>query len=156
QHGGAFFLEELGQILELAALGEGNGPLREWEGHEVSRTNRFDIPRSSVVDRQGPKKYNRSLMELILGFLVIAAAIWALLRKMAVRLVLVVAGFVLGVLAAEPEVIVRTFLLTFSDERFVVPICTAMGFAHVVKHTGCDQHLIHLLLRPLKQVRSLL
>src|SRR5262249_55915716 len=34
--------------------------------------------------------------------------------------------------------------------------CTAMGFAHVVKHTGCDQHLIHLLLRPLKQVRSLL
>jgi DcuC family C4-dicarboxylate transporter len=47
-------------------------------------------------------------------------------------------------------------LQTFSDERFVVPICTAMGFAHVLRYTQCDRHLVHLLVRPLRHARSLL
>src|SRR5262249_33109396 len=52
--------------------------------------------------------------------------------------------------------VVRTFLATFANERFVVPICTAMGFAYVLRYTGCDQHLVHLLVRPLTHVRPLL
>ena len=31
-----------------------------------------------------------------------------------------------------------------------------MGFAHVLRHTGCDQHLVHLLVQPLTKVRFLL
>ena len=31
----------------------------------------------------------------------------------------------------------------------VVPICSAMGFAYVLRVTDCDHHLVHLLLRPL-------
>ena len=38
----------------------------------------------------------------------------------------------------------------------VVPIGSAMGFSYVLRLTGCDQHLIHLLLRPLRRVRPLL
>src|SRR5437762_14145668 len=38
----------------------------------------------------------------------------------------------------------------------VVPICSAMGFAYVCKLTGCDAHLVHLLVRPLRHVRPLL
>jgi DcuC family C4-dicarboxylate transporter len=43
-----------------------------------------------------------------------------------------------------------------AEDVFVVPICCAMGFAHVLLLTGCDQHLVHLLIRPLRRVRVLL
>jgi DcuC family C4-dicarboxylate transporter len=35
----------------------------------------------------------------------------------------------------------------------VAPICAAMGFAAVLAETGCDRHLVHLLLRPLRRSR---
>src|SRR5262249_61153488 len=62
----------------------------------------------------------------------------------------------LGLLAGDVPSIVRKFLTTFVDEKFVIPICTAMGFAYVIRQSGCDQHLVHLLLRPLRHVRPLL
>ena len=48
------------------------------------------------------------------------------------------------------------FLVTFSNEKFVVPICSAMGFAYVLKYTDCDRHLVLLLVKPLGYVRALL
>jgi DcuC family C4-dicarboxylate transporter len=96
------------------------------------------------------------LMTLILGLAIIVLAVTAVMRRIDVRLVLFLAALALGVLAGQPERIVRVFLETFSNERFVVPICTAMGFAYVIRHTGCDQHLVHLLVRPLRHVRGLL
>ena len=38
----------------------------------------------------------------------------------------------------------------------VVPICSAMGFAFVLRLTECDQHLVRLLARPLRRLRVLL
>ena len=38
----------------------------------------------------------------------------------------------------------------------VVPIGSAMGFAFVLRMTGCDQHLVELLLVPIRRVRPLL
>ncbi len=38
----------------------------------------------------------------------------------------------------------------------VVPICSAMGFAYVLGLTECDQHLVLLLVRPLRRMRILL
>jgi DcuC family C4-dicarboxylate transporter len=38
----------------------------------------------------------------------------------------------------------------------VVPICSAIGFAFVLRLTGCDQELVQLLMRPLRKVRALL
>lgn len=97
-----------------------------------------------------------SLWQLVLGLLVVAAAVWAVARQVEVRLALLVAAFVLGVLAGQPQAILYKFLVTFADEKFVVPICTALGFAYVLRHSGCDQHLVHLLLRPLRRARVLL
>src|SRR5262249_38922910 len=71
-------------------------------------------------------------------------------------LALLLGALALGTLVGQPQVIVQTFLATFSNEKFVVPICTAMGFAYVLRHTGCDQHLVHLLTNPLQRVRPLL
>ena len=90
---------------------------------------------------------------LPLGFLVIIVAVVAIYRRFDVRLVLFLAALLLGTIAMQPDLIVDTFFDTFANERFVVPICCAMGFAYVLKHTECDQHLVHLLIEPLKKVR---
>ncbi|HMC90525.1 MAG TPA: C4-dicarboxylate transporter DcuC [Gemmataceae bacterium] len=102
-------------------------------------------------------------MKLGLGLLIIAAAVYAILRRMDVRLVLLLAAVLLGAIGTSlAEVkdgltsVVRVFLTTLSNEQFVVPICTAMGFAHVLRLTSCDQHLVHLLVQPLQRVRGFL
>jgi DcuC family C4-dicarboxylate transporter len=97
-----------------------------------------------------------TLLVLLAGLAVIAAAVVAVLRRVDVRLVLVVAALALGLLSGTPEVIVRTFVATFSSEQFVVPIGCAVGFAYVLRHTGCEQHLVQLLVRPLRRARVLL
>lgn len=87
---------------------------------------------------------------------VIALAVFAVLRRVEVRLTLLLAAVVLASLVGEPLVVVRTFLDTFASEKFLVPIGTCLGFAYVLRHTECDQHLVHLLTNPLKRIRSLL
>jgi DcuC family C4-dicarboxylate transporter len=119
-------------------------------------------------------------MTLLLGLVVIVVAVAAVLRKVDVRLVLTLAALALGIVAglasaneaaqkpgasladglrafpAGPALIVRTFLSTFSSEQFVVPLGCAVGFAYVLRHTGCEQHLVQLLVRPLRRARVLL
>jgi DcuC family C4-dicarboxylate transporter len=87
---------------------------------------------------------------------IIGAAVIAIVWKVDVRLALVSGGLALGTLANNPTVIVRTFFATLTKEQFVVPICCAMGFAHVLRQTRCDRDLIYLLVRPLQRVRGLL
>lgn len=95
-------------------------------------------------------------VNLILGAGIIAIAVMAILRRVDVRLVLFVAALALGLVAMNPQAIIQVFFQTFSNERFVVPIGCAMGFAYTLRHTGCDQHLVHLLVKPLTKVRWLL
>jgi DcuC family C4-dicarboxylate transporter len=95
-------------------------------------------------------------MVLLAGVAVIALAVVAVARRADVRLVLSLAGLALGILAGQPQVVLRTFLATLSSEQFVIPICSAMGFAYVLRLTGCDQHLVRLLVEPVRRVRPLL
>src|SRR5688500_13870228 len=97
-----------------------------------------------------------SAVVTVAALLVIAAAVVAVARQVDVRLVLALAALALGLLAGKPWEVVRTFLATFSSEQFVVPICSAMGFAYVLRHTGCDQHLVRLLVGPVRRVRPVL
>jgi DcuC family C4-dicarboxylate transporter len=92
----------------------------------------------------------------VLGLAIIAAAALAVIRRVDVRIVMSVAAVALGLAAGQLPTIVQTLLTTFSREQFVLPICSAMGFAHVLRYTGCDQHLVQLLVKPLRRVRFLL
>ena len=83
---------------------------------------------------------------------VIALAVFAVARGLDVRLVLFTAAVLIASAAGDAAPVVRTFLDTFSSEKFVVPICSAMGFAYVLRHTGCDQHLVRLLVKPVRAV----
>lgn len=95
-------------------------------------------------------------MSLFASAVVIAVAVWAVARRADVRLVLTLAGFALGALAGDIPAVLRTFLATLSREQFVLPLCSAMGFAHVLRFTGCDRHLVQWLTAPIRRVRGLL
>ena len=99
----------------------------------------------------------------VAAVLVGAGAVALVVRGWDVRLVLLGAAVLIaGTTAAEAAdpaplaAVVREFLATFSNEKFVVPICSAMGFAYVLRHTGCERHLVLLLVEPLRHVRWLL
>ncbi|MCE9560708.1 MAG: C4-dicarboxylate transporter DcuC [Planctomycetes bacterium] len=97
---------------------------------------------------------------------VIVLAVWMVVKGWDVRLVLLVSSLLIAAgasVSAQPghqhdavAGVLRTFLATFSNEKFVVPICSAMGFAYVLRHTGCERHLVLLLVKPLRYVRWLL
>lgn len=97
---------------------------------------------------------------------VIALAVRMVVKGWDVRLVLLVAAILIAIGAGidAPSgnhhrplaAVLRTFLATFSNEKFVVPICSAMGFAYVLRHTGCERHLVLLLVKPLRYVRWML
>jgi len=95
-------------------------------------------------------------MIIIAALVVIAVTVYAVLKGAEVRLTLILAALALGCLAGRPVVIVQTFLDYFTREQFLLPIGCCMGFAYVLRETGCDQHLVHLLLRPLQGFRTLL
>ena len=90
------------------------------------------------------------------ALVVVVAAIVLIVRGWDVRLVLLSAALVIAAAAGDLARVPREFLATISNEKFVVPICTAMGFAYVLRHTGCERHLVLLLVKPLRYVRVLL
>ena len=92
---------------------------------------------------------------LLLGVLVIAAAVVAVVRRVDVRLALTLAGLAMGALAWQTPAVFQKLVGTLVDEKFVVPICSAMGFAYVLRLTECDQHLVRLLVKPVQRVRPL-
>lgn len=92
----------------------------------------------------------------MLVLVLIALAVFAVIRGADVRLALIAAALAIAGVTGDATPVVREFLGTFSNEKFVVPICTAMGFAYVLKHTGCERHLVLLLVKPLRFARWLL
>ena len=100
------------------------------------------------------------------ALIAVAGAVVLVVRGWDVRLVLLATALAIAGFAgierdpahwSDPlAAVVREFLGTFSNEKFVVPICTAMGFAYVLRHTGCERHLVLLLVEPLRHVRFLM
>ena len=95
-------------------------------------------------------------MLLLAGVVILVLALVGISRGLDVRLVLFLAALALGAMAWNLPVIFQTFLATLSNAQFVVPICSAMGFACVLRQTGCDRHLIQLLIGPVRSLRSFL
>ncbi len=89
---------------------------------------------------------------LFVAFLIIAATVYLMVRRVEVRLALLGAGLLMATLAGKPLAVFDTFTSAMVA-AMVAPICAAMGFAAVLKATGCDRHLVHLLLVPLRRVQ---
>ncbi len=79
-----------------------------------------------------------------------------IVRRVDVCLVLLAAAVPLFAVCGGLKAMLTTLVEEMANPETVVPICSAMGFASVLRITECDQHLLRLLLRPLQHVRWLL
>lgn len=95
-------------------------------------------------------------MQLALTFVIIALTMWLLVRNVDVRLVLFGSGLSLAALALKPLVIFEVFLAEMGNGKTIGPICSAMGYAFVLRATGCDRPMVRLLLAPVRRIRWLL
>lgn len=89
-------------------------------------------------------------MTLTAALLIIAATVYLMVRRGEVRLVLFSSGLLMATLAGKPLAVFDKFTDAMVA-AMVAPICAAMGFAAVLSLTGCDRHLVLLLLAPLRR-----
>jgi C4-dicarboxylate transporter, DcuC family len=73
-----------------------------------------------------------------------------------VRLVLLVGSAPLFLATGATPQMLAKMVAEMANPATVVPIGSAVGFAFVLRATGCDRHLVELLLVPIRRVKPLL
>ncbi len=91
-----------------------------------------------------------------LAIVVVLGTVYALIKRYETRMVLLTAGFIMAFFSFEPMMAFKQFDKSMTNTSLIIAICSAMGFAAVVSLTGCDKHLVTLLVRPLKKLGMLL
>ena len=80
----------------------------------------------------------------------------ATVKGLDVRLVLFTAGLVLASLALKPWEVFNAFGKSMGNVDTIGPICSAMGYAFVLRAIGADQEMVRLLLPHIRRLRWLL
>lgn len=93
---------------------------------------------------------------IALASLVMVGVTIAAFSGVDIRLALFLGAIPLFLFEAGLPAMLKRMVAEMANAGTVVPICSAMGFAHVLRLTGCDQHLVRLLVRPLRSMRLLL
>jgi DcuC family C4-dicarboxylate transporter len=88
--------------------------------------------------------------------LVVLIMIVALVKRYEARLVLITAGLALCSLKLAPMDALDAFATSMTNAGLIQAICSAMGFAYVIKYSRCDDHLVALLTKPLGNLGLLL
>lgn len=86
----------------------------------------------------------------------IVAVVALLIMKKDTKTVLIGVGLVLCVLCLKPLDGLGAFTSYMTKAGLIKAICASMGFAFVMKFTGCDHALVNLLTRPLGNIGFLL
>jgi len=92
------------------------------------------------------------VMQLVLGFLVICGMLYLLAKRYEPRMVLFGAGLLLVAIAGDPAGALAEFSKSMKQNTLFEVIITSMGFATVVKATGCDKHLIAVFVKVLRRM----
>jgi DcuC family C4-dicarboxylate transporter len=90
------------------------------------------------------------MMQTTLSVLILIVGVAFLARRADVRLVLSLMATALFTVAGKFPMLLTTMATEMTNPETVVPICAALGFAYVLRLTACDQHLVQLLLKPLR------
>src|SRR5262249_43649697 len=90
---------------------------------------------------------NLSLIHVLAMLDILVVTIFVI-RGAEVRLVLFLGALPLFLAVGRPAMLISKFASEMANAATIVPICSAMGFAYVLKLTECDQHLVQLLVRP--------
>ncbi len=95
-------------------------------------------------------------VQIVIALIDLVVVTVLIVRRVDVRLVRLAAAVPLFLVSGGLKVMLTKLVAEMANPGTVVPICTALGFAYVLRITACDQHLVRLLLRPLQHVRWLL
>jgi DcuC family C4-dicarboxylate transporter len=95
-------------------------------------------------------------MTILVTCLVIIGVLAAIRKGYDARLVLMLAGILLTALAGKPLAVIKVIGNTLGNEEITGPICSAMGYAFVLRAIGADRDLVALLSRPIRHARWLL
>lgn len=104
----------------------------------------------------GCKRSCRLTWQLGLALFVAAGAVFTVRKGVDVRLVLIFAGLVMAVIAGVPWEVFNAFQDAVGKGSIIGPICTAMGYAYLLKATGADRAMVLALTKPLSSVKPLL
>lgn len=74
-------------------------------------------------------------------------------RGIDIRFVLIAIGLLLASIAMAPWTVFDAFQAAVGNGGIIGPICSAMGYAYVLKATGSDRDMVLLLTRPLRSMR---
>lgn len=92
---------------------------------------------------------------LILGCILVLITLFLLIKRYEARMVLVAAGIVMCACAGNPMVALNSFAKGMGSSM-ISSACSSMGFALVMRFTGCDKHLINFLAKGLTKVHFLI
>ncbi|HIU84640.1 MAG TPA: C4-dicarboxylate transporter DcuC [Candidatus Aphodousia gallistercoris] len=87
-----------------------------------------------------------------MAVIVVIGTVYALVKRYETRLVLLSAGFLMAILSLNPLMAFKQFDASMTNSSLIIAICSAMGFAAVISITGCDRHLVTLLINPLRKL----
>ncbi len=90
-------------------------------------------------------------MTMALASIIILIMCYGLIKKYETRLVLICGGLALACLAGDPLAALKSFSASMKQANVFEVIISCMGFAAVVKLTGCHMHLIAVFVSLLKR-----
>lgn len=89
--------------------------------------------------------------KILIALLTICGVVYFLIKKYDTKLVLLVAGVFMALVALEPMLAFDSFAKRMTTGGLIQSICSVLGFAAVMKITECDKHLIGMLAGVLKR-----
>ena len=92
---------------------------------------------------------------LILGCVLVLITLFLLIKRYEARMVLVAAGIIMCACAGNPMAALNSFAKGMGSSM-ISSACSSMGFALVMRFTGCDKHLINFLAKGLTKVHFLI
>ncbi|EGO7252392.1 anaerobic C4-dicarboxylate transporter DcuC [Salmonella enterica] len=96
------------------------------------------------------------MFTLISGGITLIATIILLIKRYDTRTTLIGAGILLCMISLSPMDAFDAFTKRMTTAGLIESICASMGFAYVMKYTGCDLCLVRLLTRGLSHIGLLL
>jgi DcuC family C4-dicarboxylate transporter len=114
----------------------------------------FGAPPAAAVGAGEAASRSRTATAIAIADLVLVTGL--VVRGLDVRMVLLVGSIPLFLARGGLATMLAKVVAEMANPLTVVPIGSAMGFAFVLRMTECDQHLVQLLVQPLRRVRFLL
>ena len=97
-----------------------------------------------------------STIMLVTGLVLVAITVYLLVKGHDARVVLIGAGIIMCAIGGVPMNALDAFAKSMTNAGLIKAVCSVMGFAMVMRFTGCDKHLINAIANVISKVRPLL